>query len=61
MYDSKDKSRQLKPSTLNVQQTPLTKFTENIAAKRIQRVFRAYLLWKKLKKRNEMSVERRKQ
>ena len=30
-----------------------------VAAKKIQRVFRTYLLWQRIKKRTEMSVERR--
>lgn len=32
-----------------------------VAARKIQRIFRAYLFWQKIKKRTEMSVERRKQ
>ena len=34
-------------------------FTMSVAAKKIQRVYKAYLLWNKIKKRTEMSVERR--
>ncbi|CDW83456.1 UNKNOWN [Stylonychia lemnae] len=34
-------------------------FTQKIAAKKIQRVFRTFLLWQKIKRRTEMSVERK--
>eukprot|EP00347_Sterkiella_histriomuscorum_P021453 403333923 len=34
---------------------------QRIAAKKIQRVFRTYLLWQRIKRRTEMSVERKRQ